>query len=249
MTQPIRVALIGDYNPSVPAHLAVPRALELAGADLALKVAHRWIHTTELGDQNMFEKLNSFQGIWCVPASPYANGEGALAAISLARQKRIPFLGTCGGFQHALIEYFRNVLAMPAEHAEENPQAKFQVISRLSCALVEVTGRVRLKAGSLAHELYGVPEVEEAFHCNYGFNQDFWGLLAGARDLVVSGKGGDDGEMRIIELQDHPFFLATLFQPERSAFAGIVHPLIRGFVSAAATEPVYNPCQTEDSPA
>ena len=94
--------------------------------------------------------LAAFDGVWCVPASPYANTEGALNAIRVAREHRIPFLGTCGGFQHAVIEYARNVLGWTAaDHAEVNPQAALALIAPLSCSLVEKTGEIRLAAESL----------------------------------------------------------------------------------------------------
>src|SRR2546430_659730 len=97
-----RVALIGDHNPSVIAHQAIPEALRLAG-----NVEGVWVHTTSILNPEM--DLRGFNGIWCVPASPYASMDGALKAIQYARESGRPFLGTCGGFQHALIEYARNV--------------------------------------------------------------------------------------------------------------------------------------------
>ena len=173
-----------------------------------------------------------------MPASPYANTEGAISAISLARTQGIPFLGTCGGFQHALIEYFRNVLGKPdAAHAELDPQAEHPLISRLSCSLVEVTATIRLAPESLAHRLYGTDRVEEGYRCNYGLNPEFRSLLESRDDLAIEGTD-DAGEIRIVRLRRHPFFLATLFQPERSSLKGLVHPLIRGFVAAAAAAAV-----------
>lgn len=192
-----------------------------------------WIHTSKLTAGGALSTLPAYQGIWCVPASPYANTEGAIAAISLARTRGIPFLGTCGGFQHALIEYFRNVIgAAGAEHAELNPEAAHPLISRLSCSLVEVTGAVRLTPGSLARSLYGADCVTEGYHCNYGLNPEYAHLVRGRDDLQVEG-ADESGGVRIVRLRRHPFFLATLFQPERSALKGMVHPLIRGFVSAS----------------
>ena len=227
------IALIGDYDASVTAHVAIPPALELAARALQVDVEPVWIPTTELAGAAAVRALRAYQGIWCVPASPYANTEGTISAISLARVEGVPFLGTCGGFQHALIEYFRNVLgATGVAHAELDPHAEHPLISRLSCSLVEVTGTIRIAPGSLAHRLYGADSVEEAYHCNYDLNPEFVSLLRGRSDLHVEGRD-ESGDIRIIRLPHHPFFVATLFQPERSSLKGLVHPLIRGFVSAA----------------
>ena len=229
----VRIALIGDYDASVTAHVAIPPALELAARALHTDVEPVWIPTPQLAGPEAIRALLGYQGIWCVPASPYANTEGAISAISLARTEGIPFLGTCGGFQHALIEYFRNVLGTSdVAHAELDPQAEHPLISRLSCSLVEVTGTIRLAPESLAHELYGAESLEEAYHCNYGLNPEFAALLEGRDDLRIEGTD-EAGDIRIIRLRRHPFFVATLFQPERSSLKGLVHPLIRGFVAAA----------------
>ena len=144
----------------------------------------------------------------------------------------IPSLGTCGGFQHAFLEYFRNVIGTAdAAHAELNPEAERPVISKLSCSLVEVTGTIRLTPGSLSQRRYGTDNVEEGYHCNYGLNPDFAQLLRDRDDLLIEGRD-DAGDIRIIRLRQHPFFLATLFQPERSSLKGLVHLLIRAFVAA-----------------
>jgi CTP synthase (UTP-ammonia lyase) len=155
--------------------------------------------------------------------------EGALGAIRFARTERVPFLGTCGGFQHAMIEYARNVLGLArAEHAETNPNAAMPLISRLSCSLVEHQGQILLTEGSCIRQIYGQAEVHEMYHCNFGLNPAYEGMLTDGH-LRFTGLDGA-GEVRVLELNDHPFFIATLFQPERSALRGEAHPLIRAFV-------------------
>src|SRR4051794_1443759 len=101
MKQTVRIALIGDFSATVRAHKAIPVALELAAKVTGCVVIPNWIHTASL-EEKVNDQLASYDGIWCVPASPYANFEGALRAISCARQQLRPFLGTCGGFQHAV---------------------------------------------------------------------------------------------------------------------------------------------------
>src|SRR5689334_3477921 len=103
----MKIGIIGDYSEAVPAHQAIPVALTLASKALNYKIGVQWIPTDEITKHYDFQ---SFNGLWCVPGSPYKNMEGALFGIQFARENKIPFLGTCGGFQHSLIEYARNVL-------------------------------------------------------------------------------------------------------------------------------------------
>src|ERR1051326_2200045 len=156
----LRVGLIGNYNAAVAAHQAIPRALELAAAALRnCRVEPCWLPTETL-ESDHHGRLSGFSGLWCVPASPYVSMEGALGAICFARTERVPFLGTCGGFQHALIEYARNVLGLAqAEHAETIPDAAMPLISRLSCSLVEQHGQIFLREGSRIRQIYGQPEI------------------------------------------------------------------------------------------
>ena len=143
-----RIALIGDYNAAVKAHQAIPRALALAGESLGHGCACEWLHTGTLREDPS-EQLSEFDGIWCVPASPYVNPRGAIAAIRMARETGKPFLGTCGGFQHAMLEYAEAVWGVArAVHAELDPTADNPVIAPLECSLVDKDGEVRFAAGS-----------------------------------------------------------------------------------------------------
>lgn len=228
----IRIGLIGDYNPEVLAHSAIPRALELAAASLrAGQVETTWLPTATLADE-IDETLRDFHGLWCVPGSPYASMDGALLAIQFARINGVPFLGTCGGFQHALIEYARNVLGLAdADHTETNPHAVLPLISQLSCSLVEKDGKILLQEGSQIRRIYETSEILESYHCNYGLNPACQDLFKRHESFRFSGRDRA-GEPRVLELTDHPFFIATLFQPERSALRGHVHPLVRAYLEA-----------------
>src|SRR5450432_689777 len=107
MRTTVAIGLIGDYSESVPAHRAIPIALRDAAKTSAIAVELEWIPTEQVTSG---APLSRFNGLWCVPASPYRSTDGALLAIRHARERAIPFLGTCGGFQHAIVEYARNVL-------------------------------------------------------------------------------------------------------------------------------------------
>lgn len=230
MRKNIVIGLIGDYNQSVPAHQAIPSALQLAADALQIEVGVEWIPT---GEVTSTKRLSRFAGLWCVPASPYRSMDGALLAIRYARESAVPFLGTCGGFQHAVLEYARNVLGWAdAEHAETAPGAGRAVISALQCALVEATGSVRLVPGTRIASAYGVNETSAEYRCSYGLNPEFQAALV-AGPLRASADD-ETGEVRAVELDGHPFFVATLFQPERAALKGKSAPLVVSFAKACA---------------
>lgn len=225
----VTVGLIGDRSDSVPAHRAIPLALENAGEALGIEAAYEWVPTERIRSAS---RVAAFDGLWCVPGSPYRSMEGALLAIRCAREGRIAFLGTCGGFQHAIIEYARNVLGwQQATHGETDSTATLAVISPLSCGILNGSGSVQLLSGTRIAAAYGTDEANEEYLCSYGVNPDF-------RASLVSGPlresaQDDTGELRAIELDDHPFFVGTLFQPERAALRGRPAPLVTAFLSAA----------------
>ena len=228
MTTAIRIGLIGDYNDAVLAHQAIPRALALAGDTAPAAVHCEWVPTQEIRDTS---RVAGFDGLWCVPASPYRSMEGALQAIRFAREQGRPFLGTCGGFQHVIIEYARNVLGWAdAEHAETAPNAARPVIIPLTCTLVEKTDIIRFHKDSVLATAYGSLEASEGYHCSYGINPAFWSaILSGPLRVSAEDRAGD---VRAVELEGHPFFVATLFQPERAALAGRAPALVIAFVRA-----------------
>lgn len=227
----ISIAIVGDHSEAVLAHRCIPRALGFAAAARGQTVSIQWIHTSALA--NGAAALRGFAGIWLAPASPYTSTDGALHAVGYARREGIPFLGTCGGFQHAILEFARQVAKLSdADHAETNPQAVTAVIAPLSCSLVEATGFVDLVSGTRLQQAYGLVRAEEGYRCRYGVNARFRAVLEQAGFCFSA--FDENGEIRAGELPTHPFFLGTLFQPERSAAREISHPLIEAFVAAAA---------------
>jgi len=224
----LQVGLIGDRNDEVVAHRAIPLALGMAAEACGVAIEPVWVPTGQVGDG---AALGEFDGLWCVPASPYRSMGGALTAIRVARERHLPFLGTCGGFQHAVLEYARNVLGWAdAEHAETAPDSARAVIVPLLCSLVEVTDAVHLVAGSRLAEAYGETGIVEGYHCRYGLGSGFREALT-AGPLRVSAVD-DAGDVRGIELDGHPFFVATLFQHERGALQGRLPPAVRAFTQA-----------------
>lgn len=229
VTPSLRIALVGDYNADVIAHQAIPLAIDDAAAVLELTVEYHWLPTQDIKSA---EDLADYNAIWLVPASPYQNMEGALTAVRYARENSVPFLGTCGGFQHAIVEYARNVMGwQDAAHAETDTEGRM-VIAPLTCSLVEKTDTIELRANTLIARAYGRDSIEEGYHCNYGISPEFAAELE-VQPLRVTG-WDDNGDIRAVELVTHPFFVATLFQHERNALAGRPAPLVQAFLHTAA---------------
>jgi CTP synthase (UTP-ammonia lyase) len=225
----IRIAIVGDHDPSVVAHRAAPRALALAAAAIGATVDPVWLPTERIADDSA---MAPFDGLWCVPGTPYRSEAGALRAIRFARLGRRPFLATCGGFQHAVIEHARAVLGWSdAQFAETAPDATRPVIAPLACGLVEVTGTVHLVPGTRLHAAYGIDTIVEGYRCNFGVNPAYRDPIF-APPLRVAAVD-EAGDVRGAERIDHPFFVGTLFQPERAALEGRVPPLVAAFLQAA----------------
>ncbi|HEY7347201.1 MAG TPA: CTP synthase [Ktedonobacterales bacterium] len=233
MKQSIRIGLIGDFSPHVKAHYAIPRAIELALSGLDCQAEASWLSTPLLEKADAEETLAGYDALWCVPGSPYESMDGALRGIQFARERHVPFLGTCGGFQHAIIEYARNALGLAeADHAESNPDAAMLLMAPLTCSLVEQGGAITFRPGSRIATIYNRLEAYEQYHCSYGLNPGYQSLLEQG-GIEITG-WDSDGEARVFELPEHPFFIGTLFQPERSALNDVAHPLIRAFLEAAS---------------
>ncbi|MFE2529765.1 hypothetical protein ACFXEL_36700 [Streptomyces sp. NPDC059382] len=229
MNPTARVALVGDRSDSVHSHVRIPGLIEALRLRDGLDLDAYWIPTEEAG-----LGVDGFDAVWVLPGSPYRSESGVLAAIRSARENGVPFLGTCGGFQHALVEFARNACGLEhARHAENDPTAAIEdaVVVPLSCSLVGHEGTVRVAPDSRAAHLLGSARTRARYHCAYGPNPYHLELLR-AHGLTFPGTD-ESGEVRIVELSTHPFFLATLFQPELDGDVTRAHPLISGFAAAA----------------
>jgi CTP synthase (UTP-ammonia lyase) len=227
-----RIALVGDYDENIVAHRAIPVALEFAVKELRADVSWAWLPSREL-QPSAAARLEPYGALWCVPGSPYQNTRGVLDAIRFARLQRRPFLGTCAGFQHAMLEYAEAVWGIAAMHAETNPEAEDPVIAPLVCSLVEVRGGLRFEPGSRLRASYGRDSANEEYHCNFGLNPRYTDRLESG--LLKIAARDDEGGVRAVELDGHPFFIGTLFQPERAALHGRTPPLVKAFVEAVAS--------------
>jgi CTP synthase (UTP-ammonia lyase) len=242
LTHPLRIAIVGDFDAQKLAHWATDAALYHAAAQARQAIELRWIGTSRLSEHGAEASLAAFDGIWGAPGSPFASVEGMLAAIRFAREKDVPYLGTCAGFQYALIEFTRNVLGLlDADTAENESSSSNIVITPVSCPLPDrLVGAPKLAgidevvvvAGTLLGEICGTALLEGEYFCNFETNPAYverWraaGLAIAARDRR--------GEMRALSLPSRRFFLATLFQPQRASRAGAPHAIVEAFLQAAA---------------
>ncbi|MEO8593105.1 MAG: hypothetical protein ABI759_07280 [Candidatus Solibacter sp.] len=222
MHSAIRIGLLGEFNGQQKAHHAIPKALEGASEGA---VETTWVSTDSV---EKGQSLAEFHGLWCVPGMPYRSADGAINAIRYARTSKLPFLGTSAGFQYALIEYARHVLGLTdADHQKTNPKAAIPLISPLGCGLAGVQSRVRFKEGTLLRNAYQAPESVEEYHCSFGLNGRYRRLIESGPMCVCA--VDDHHDIHAVELETHPFFVATLFQPEMSSRPS---PLVKAFVAA-----------------
>ncbi len=213
------IALVGDDR----GHRSHQELNALRGM---IDVRTEWV-ATDSG-----RSLAGFDGIWLVPGSPYADDDGAYAAIRHARERGIPFLGSCGGLQYAVIESVRNWLGSPASHEESDGVADDNVVTRLACSLYGEMRQVVPTPGTWFADLMGGPF--QGFHfCNFAPTPGAVQRLVAAG--VEVGATSTDAPVQLLRWPDHAFFVATLFQPHIGALAGSpVYPLITAFVDAAA---------------
>jgi CTP synthase (UTP-ammonia lyase) len=220
----VRIAVLGDRNLDYVTHRELDAALGLLPewADAA------WVAT----DGEVDAALDAADGVWLVPGTPYRDDAAVYHAIGRARREGLPFLGTCGGFQYAVVELARGLAGIDAHHAESDPGAGALVVAPLACGLL---GEERLVTCVPATRLAAIcgDEPFVGFHwCRYGLSEAFEDALAAA-GVVVSAHAPDAG-VEGIELPSHRFFIATLFQPQVGALAGApLHPLVAAFLDAA----------------
>ncbi|TDW97599.1 CTP synthase C-terminal region-related (seleno)protein [Dinghuibacter silviterrae] len=223
----MKLAIIGDFRKENATHVATNSALQHSIDFLGADLDFSWVHTTTI--HHGFNP-DDYQGFLIAPGSPYASMENVLEVIRFARLHLVPTLGTCGGFQHMIIEYARSVLKVAdATHAETDPYASRLVITPLSCSLVGQRLDVSVLPGSRAFALVGASFTAN-YYCNFGLNPEYAAALD-ASGFRITGTDAD-GEVRILELDGHPFFMGTLFVPQASSTKERPQPLVTGFLEA-----------------
>jgi len=241
-SQHLRIALVGKYVELHDAYLSVAEALKHAGIANQTKVEINWIHSELVDDENVREKLADADGI-LIPGGFGDRGiEGKITAIRYARENKIPFFGICLGMQLAVIEFSRNVLGLgDANSSELNPLTRHPVIDLMpdQHGITDKGGTMRLgrypcvvKEGTKAFDAYGSTLIHERHRHRYEVNNDYRPQLE-SRGMVFSGLSPDDRLVEMIELPDHPWFVAGQFHPEFVSRPTRPQPLFRDFIKAA----------------
>jgi CTP synthase len=238
----VKIALVGKYVELHDAYLSVAESLRHAGIDNLAEVSIKWIESEDLETGDADALLSDVLGI-LVPGGFGSRGtEGKIKAIRYAREHKIPFLGLCLGMQLAIVEFARNVCglvkASSTEFNEDTPDPVIYLMPEQN-GVENLGGTLRLgsypcvlKEGTKARSLYGEELIHERHRHRYEVNNDYRDILT-KNGMVLSGESPDGRIVEMMELKDHPFFVATQAHPEFKSRPNHPHPLFLGFVAAA----------------
>ena len=225
----MKIGIIGEFNPGYYTHLALIKAFTHSVDFLQKRFTLEWIPTDILPE--FFDKeILSLDGVLMSMGTPYSDIDSALKVIKYARENDIPLMAICGGFQHVLIEYARNVKGIEnAEHEETSPDAENLLITSLSCSLAGKADNLRVtNKKSKMYEILETENFEGKYHCNYGLNKKYESVLF--EEALVSTVVNEENEIRAIELKGHRFYIATLFQHQLYSEAGHPSKLLNAFI-------------------
>lgn len=238
----VTVAVVGKYIKLNDAYKSIYESLDHAGISLKSRVVIRKVEAEEVEREGAERALSGVDGILVPGGFDYRGGEGKIEAIRYARERQVPFFGICLGLQCAVIEFARNVVGLTdANSTEFDPKCAHPVVCLLDeqRSITQVGGTMRLgsypcelAAGSKAQQAYGAALVHERHRHRYEFNNQYRQQFA-AHGFIVSGTSPDGKLVEVIELRDHPWFLAVQCHPEFRSKPTQAHPLFRGFIQAA----------------
>lgn len=242
LNKEITIMMVGKYVQLPDAYLSVNEALRHAGYYENSTVHIEWVNAEELNESNVEKRLKHADGI-IVPGGFGERGiEGMILAIKYARENSVPFLGICLGMQLASIEFARHVCHLEDVNSIEfNEMCKTPLIHLMSDQSLDDLGgtqrlgnyKCHLKEGSKAFQLYGQSDIKQRHRHRYEFNNKYREILENA-GLIVSGENLERNLVEIIELKDHPYFVACQFHPEFASRPNRSEPLFQGFITAAA---------------
>lgn len=238
----VTIAIIGKYVTLTESYKSLAEAIVHGGLANDVDIDFRWVDSELITEENIEKTLRDVNGI-LVPGGFGERGvEGKVLAVKLAREKKIPYFGICLGMHIAVIEFARNVCGLDnANSTEFAPESEAPVIDLMpdQAHISDMGGTMRLgsypcqlRNGSLCHAAYGKRKIHERHRHRYEFNNNFRMRLEEA-GLVFSGQSPDNRLVEVIELDDHPWFLAAQFHPEFKSSPRTPHPLFVDFVKAA----------------
>lgn len=244
-TKCVEIAIVGKYVRLGDAYLSVVEALRHAAIELDSALNIRWVNSEDIEAQNPEQLLQGADGI-IVPGGFGSRGiDGKIAAVHYARSRQIPFLGLCLGMQCSVIEWARHLAHLEdANSSEFNADAQNPVINLLpeQQDVVDLGGTMRLglypcrlAPNTLAFSLYQEEVIYERHRHRYEFNNAYRNLLIES-GYVISGTSPDGRLVEIVELSNHPFFIASQFHPEFQSRPSLPHPLFKGFIQAALAQ-------------
>ena len=238
----VRIALVGKYVELHDAYISVVESLKHAGYKHNAKVKIDWIQSEDITEENVHEYLKDADGI-LVPGGFGDRGvEGKITTIKYARENNVPFFGICLGMQLAAVEFARNVCGLTGAHSSElDPNTPYPIINLLADQenVVEMGGTLRLGSypctlaeGSVAHKEDGEINITERHRHRYEFNNFYRDRLTN-KGMVLSGVSPDGKLVEIVEIPEHPWFVAGQFHPEFKSRPEKAHPLFAGFIKAS----------------
>ena len=236
------IALVGKYVELHDAYLSVVEALNHGGLANGTNVNIKWVNAVDVTSENIEELLGDVNGV-LVPGGFGDRGiEGKIEAIKYARENKIPFLGICLGMQTAVIEFARNVVGYDnANSYEINPETKYPVIDLMpeQKDIEDLGGTMRLglypcklKEGSKVNECYDDKLIYERHRHRYEFNNEYRKQIISS-GMKITGTSPDGRLVEIVELENHPWFVAVQFHPELKSRPNKPHPLFKGFIKAS----------------
>lgn len=223
-----KIAIIGDFNPAYSTHHALNDSIREIKKLFDEQIQFDWISSDTLNFKTAFN--NMYCRLWIAPGSPYKDMENVINTITYTRENNIPTFGNCGGFQHMIIEFARNVCGIAnADHEETSPYSLELLISKLSCSLVEQEEELVIAdTNSILFRTIKKETLLGKYFCSYGINSKYIDTLkSGGLNLTAI---STDGQVRAFEIKAHPFFVGTLFQPALTSTIDEPNPLIIAFL-------------------
>lgn len=224
----ISIALVGNYDENIDLHKLIPLSLDTISNNLGINIDIEWLDTRRIN----IKKLKSFDAIWCTSGVPYKSTQGVLNAINFARVNNIPFLGTSFGYQHCLLEFARTELSFTnADSYELNKNTTMPLISKLKSKLIKKAEEINLNNKSKTAKIYKNTKINEECESSYGLNPSFLHIFD---DSSMNFVGFNSiNEVKVLEIKENDFFIATEYLPEKAILDNKSHPLIEEFLISA----------------